>query len=446
MNFSPTSARVFSVQELNRTVRTLIESDMGIVTLEGEISNFTRPASGHWYLTLKDQHAQIRAAMFKMANRRVAFKPEAGMQVQVRGKVSLYEPRGDYQFIIDFMEEAGAGALQRAFEQLRTKLEAEGLFAAARKTIKPDRISRIGVMTSATGAALQDVLSVIGRRNPLVEVIVYPVPVQGLEAAPAMRAMLDTIESKAEIDALIICRGGGSIEDLFAFNDETLARKIAELPIYTVSGVGHETDFTICDWVADYRAPTPSAAAEWVSNLLSDRLQWLDRLERQLRQQTLSKLQQLALRTDHLEQRLHPQSPQQKLKNGHAQLQSLRQRLALSYQHTLKAHTASLSAQSFRLNAQNPALKLPQLRRQIDLAASSLHRSQIAALNNKQQSLANIAAQLNQLSPLATLSRGFAAVSSEGKTIERAADLSDQQAIQIRFQDGTVDALVSKRD
>src|ERR1700747_477577 len=274
----PTPTRdVYSVSRLNREVRVLLERGLGVLWVEGELSNLSQPPSGHWYFSLKDRDAQLRCAMYRLRNSLVGFTPRAGMQVLVRGRISLYEPRGEFQLIIEHLEEGGVGALRREFERLKNRLAAEGLFAPERKRALPRCPRRIGVITSPSGAALHDILKILARRFPPAAVLIYPAPVQGAAAVPALVAALATAGARAECDVLILARGGGSLEDLWAFNDERLARAIAASPLPVVSAVGHEIDFTIADFVADVRAPTPSAAAEVV---VPDRAAWLESLRR----------------------------------------------------------------------------------------------------------------------------------------------------------------------
>jgi len=256
---------VYTVSRLNQTARQLLEQGLPRIWLEGELSNLSRPSSGHLYFTLKDSRAQIRGAMFRNRNQLLRFRPQEGMQMLVRCRISLYEPRGDYQLIAESMEEAGDGALQRAFEELKRKLDLEGLLRAEHKQPLPLLPRRIGVVTSPSGAAIRDVLSVLKRRFPAIPVMVYPVPVQGKEAGREIAAMLHRAGERRECDVLILTRGGGSLEDLWAFNEEVVARAIHDCPVPVISAVGHEVDFTIADFVADQRAPTPSAAAELAS-------------------------------------------------------------------------------------------------------------------------------------------------------------------------------------
>src|ERR1700761_9621168 len=256
---------VYTVSRLNREVRILIERGLGVIWVEGELSHLSAPSSGHWYFSLKDREAQLRCAMFRQRNMTVGFTPKAGQQVLARGRVSLYEPRGEYQFIIEHLEEAGVGALKREFERLKAKLAAEGLFALERKRSLPRFPRRIGVVTSPTGAAVRDILHILSRRFPPAAVLIYPTPVQGEAAVAALVAAIELASARRECDVLVIARGGGSIEDLWAFNDERVARAIHASAIPIVSGVGHEVDFTIADFVADKNTPTPPRAAGRVS-------------------------------------------------------------------------------------------------------------------------------------------------------------------------------------
>ena len=263
---------VFSVSALNRDARRIIESNFGVIWVEGEISNLARPSSGHMYWSLKDDNAQVRCAMFRQANRSLTFAPKNGLQVLARARVSLYETRGEFQLIVDFLEEAGEGLLRRRFEELKRKLAAEGLFETERKQQLPALPRRIGVVTSPSGAAVRDILSVLRRRFPWVQVVIYPTLVQGATAAYEIAQTLELADSRGDCDLLILARGGGSLEDLWSFNEEIVARAIAALDTPLISGVGHEIDFTIADFVADVRAPTPSGAAEIA---VPDQAEWL---------------------------------------------------------------------------------------------------------------------------------------------------------------------------
>ena len=352
------NSNIFTVTQLNYSVRHLLEVELGQVWLTGEISNFSQPVSGHWYLTLKDENAQVRCAMFKMKNLRVNFRPQNGMQVLVRASVSLYEPRGDYQLIIESMQMAGDGLLQQQFEGLKMKLAAQGLFAQEHKKPIPKFVKRVGIITSPSGAALQDILHILNRRDPSLQVVIYPTLVQGKEATQDIIDTIRLANQRKECDVLIVGRGGGSLEDLWCFNEEAVAYAIyqSELPI--ISAVGHETDVTIADFVADLRAPTPSAAAELVSrdqqeivrqlqhhlnmvNLAFDRL-WAEKLSR----------------FQHLNLRLNAQSPAKQLELLHFKLTQIFDRLQGRLGQSLKLKEQKIAQLFLRVQAKHPRLQL----------------------------------------------------------------------------------------
>ena len=352
------TSNIFTVTQLNYSVRHLLEVELGQVWLTGEISNFSQPVSGHWYLTLKDENAQVRCAMFKMKNLRVNFRPQNGMQVLVRASVSLYEPRGDYQLIIESMQMAGDGLLQQQFEGLKMKLAAQGLFAQEHKKPIPKFVKRVGIITSPSGAALQDILHILNRRDPSLQVVIYPTLVQGKEATQDIIDTIRLANQRKECDVLIVGRGGGSLEDLWCFNEEMVAYAIyqSELPI--ISAVGHETDVTIADFVADLRAPTPSAAAELVSrdqqeivrqlqhhlnmvNLAFDRL-WAEKLSR----------------FQHLNLRLNAQSPAKQLELLHFKLTQIFDRLQGRLEQSLKLKEQKIAQLFLRVQAKHPSRQL----------------------------------------------------------------------------------------
>jgi exodeoxyribonuclease VII large subunit len=371
---------VLSVSSLNRLARGLLEDCFPAVSVEGEISNLSVPGSGHWYFTLKDDSAQIRCAMFRNRNMSVRFKPANGMQVVVRGKLSLYEGRGDYQLILDNMQDAGAGALQRAFEELKHKLAGEGLFDAARKKNLPARCQHVGVITSPTGAVIRDIISVFTRRYPAMQVTVFPVLVQGSDAPAAIIKALQTAQDRQQelqLDVLVLARGGGSLEDLQAFNDEAVARAIAKCTLPVVSAVGHETDVSIADFVSDVRAPTPSAAAE----LLSPDQQII----KQLLVSQHQKLVRLILRE--LEQR-------------HQRLDWLRRQL------------------------QHPGRRLQEQAQTLDQLDERLRRAMQRFVQLKRNNLQMLARNLENISPLQTLQRGYSITRTEqGNVITKAASV-----------------------
>lgn len=360
---------IYSVARLNAEARLLLESGLPSLWVEGEISNFACPASGHWYFTLKDRDAQIRCAMFRARNSQVGFRPRDGQQMLVRGRVSLYEPRGDYQLIAEAMEDAGEGALRREFEKLKAKLQAEGLFDAALKRPLPSMPRRIAVVTSHTGAAVRDVLHILARRFPPAEVLVFATPVQGAAATPAIVAALDAASARGDCDVIILARGGGSIEDLWCFNDERVARAIRRSTIPVVTGIGHEIDFTIADFAADVRAPTPSGAAELV---VPDR-------------GTL-----LAI-----------------LKGVASRVQQAMQR---QLRHALQRHEQLMA----RLQRAHPGSRLQQQVQRLDELDLRLRRAWESQRTRMAQRLQLAQRHLDAISPLATLQRGYAIVTGPG--------------------------------
>ena len=352
------SSNIFTVTQLNYSVRHLLEVELGQVWLTGEISNFSQPVSGHWYLTLKDENAQVRCAMFKMKNLRVNFRPQNGMQVLVRASVSLYEPRGDYQLIIESMQMAGDGLLQQQFDGLKMKLAAQGLFAQEHKKPIPKFVKRVGIITSPSGAALQDILHILNRRDPSLQIVIYPTLVQGKEATQDIIDTIRLANQRKECDVLIVGRGGGSLEDLWCFNEEMVAYAIyqSELPI--ISAVGHETDVTIADFVADLRAPTPSAAAELVSSdqqemvrLLQHHLNIVNLAFDRLWTEKLSRFQ-------HLNLRLNAQSPSKQLELLHFKLTQIFDLLQGRLGQSLKLKEQKIAQLFLRVQAKHPSRQL----------------------------------------------------------------------------------------
>jgi exodeoxyribonuclease VII large subunit len=441
---SASSRRILSVSELNRAARGLLEGGFPVLWVEGEISNLAQPASGHLYFSLKDAQAQVRCALFRNRGQLLRFKPANGMKVLVRGRVSLYEPRGDYQFLVDSMEDAGHGALQRAFEELKERLAKEGLFDAALKRALPQIPRSIGVITSPSGAALRDILSVIRRRYPLARVILYPVPVQGEGAAGKIAAMIGVASRRAECDVLILARGGGSLEDLWAFNEEPVARAIRASTIPLVSGVGHEIDFTIADFAADLRAPTPTGAAELVT---PDQEDWLHLLRRQTARLELAELrllQDLRRRLDWCGERLGQLHPGRVLRDRSQRLDELQLRLTRSTQSRLRHERARFAALHAALREHSP---LQRLRRASDRLISLDARLRAAARTQMSHSgnrLALSMRALDAVSPLATLNRGYAIVSdaATGKTLSHVSAAKPGQAIRARLADGSLTAEV----
>jgi len=439
-------ATAITVSQLNRQVKTLLEQGIARLWIEGEISNLTRPASGHLYFRLKDESAQIAAAFFRNRQRGPTHWLKNGDHVLAYGQVSLYEARGDYQLIVEALEAAGEGVLQRRYEALKKKLAAEGLFDEARKRPLPDLPRRIGIITSPSGAAIRDVLTVLRRRFPAIPVIVYPSSVQG-DAAPAeLIAALQTATRRNECDVLILTRGGGSLEDLWAFNDEQLARALVESPIPVVSAVGHEVDFTIADFVADLRAPTPSGAAEIV---VPDRAEWLRsvdavaiRIGRQVRRTLDNKAQAL----DWLNRRLLAGSPAARVARQQDKLGEVRGRMAAAMRARLHARASrSLTLRSALLQA-SPAMRVQRALHRVSELRQRLAAAGRRRLADADRRLRVAARALDAVSPLATLDRGYAIVTSvaTGRVLTRARDVRAGDEVRARLADGELLATVKK--
>lgn len=430
---------ILTVTQLNYSVRHLLEAELGQIWLSGEISNFSRPVSGHWYLTLKDENAQVRAAMFRMKNQQVNFQPQNGMQVLVRANVSLYEPRGDYQIIIESMQPAGDGLLQQQFEQLKAKLAAQGLFAQERKKPIPPFAKRVGIITSSSGAALQDILNILQRRDPGLSVIIYPTMVQGKEAKQDIVDTIELANRRNECDVLIVGRGGGSLEDLWCFNEEAVAHAIfcSRLPI--ISAVGHETDVTIADFVADLRAPTPSAAAELVSR---DQEELLRQLQYRFDKVSLAFDRLWSEKNAYLERlilRLNAQHPARQLQMRQQQLKQWEFRLHQQIEQILlrKRQKWKMLAQRFERNP------LPHsLREKMQIYARLSQRLNFAAekkLSKEQQRFLAICTQIDGLSPLKILSRGYSVTQNyQGEIITQSERLEIGEQITTRLAKGIV--------
>jgi exodeoxyribonuclease VII large subunit len=434
---------VYTVSRLNREVRVLLERGFGTLWIEAEISNFARPSSGHWYFSLKDPGAQVRCAMFRQRNILCPFTARDGQKVLVRARIGLYEPRGEYQLIVDHMEDAGRGALQRQFDELRAKLAAEGLFAAERKRPLPGLPSRIGIVTSPTGAAVRDILHVLARRFPAVPVRIYPVPVQGAQAADEIIAALESAAARNDCDLLILARGGGSLEDLWAFNDERLARAIVASPIPIITGIGHEVDFTIADFAADVRAPTPSAAAELA---VPDAAEWLDAFVRQgtrLGRWARHRIERHRERLRWLIGRAALVSPSAKLTQQAQRLDELEQCLSREVRRRIHAHRERLRWVMGRAALVNPAARLAQQAARLDIARQRLERAWRHGLQRNRERLRPLLRTLNAVSPLATLERGYAIVSTEeGRIVRDAAEAPPGTLIEARLGIGRIRARV----
>lgn len=433
------SDNIYSVSQLNSAARQMLEGNFSQIWLTGEISNFTQPVSGHWYLTLKDENAQVRCAMFRMKNLRVAFRPQNGMQVLVRANVSLYEPRGDYQLIIDSMLPAGEGLLQQQFEALKMKLAAEGLFAQNLKKNLPHFSKAVGIITSSTGAALQDILHILARRDPSLKVVIYPTAVQGKEATAEIVQMIELANVRQEVDVLIVGRGGGSLEDLWCFNEEEVARAIFRSTLPIISAVGHETDVTIADFVADLRAPTPSAAAELVSRNQDELLQQLRHQQQRLDMAFDRLFTRKSQRLKQLTLRLHNQHPQNQLRAQQAKNEQLAHRLQLAMLRQFENTQQKFTALSVRLK-QNPLpYRIQRHQQHLEQLQVRLNFCVNRQVTERQNKLATLCGKLDGLSPLKVLARGYSiAENPQGKAIVSVKDVNQGDFITTQVADGKI--------
>lgn len=436
--------QVLTVSQLNREARAVLEGHFPLLWVEGEISNFARPASGHLYFSLKDEHAQVRCAMFRMRNLHLRFEPRNGMHVVARVRVSMFEPRGEFQLIVEHMEEAGDGVLRRAFEVLKARLQAEGLFDTARKRPLPRVPRTVGVITSPTGAAIRDVLTILRRRCPAIQVIVYPVPVQGTGAAQKIAAAIQRAGERGECDVLIVGRGGGSLEDLWAFNEEVVARAIHASPIPVVSAVGHEIDFTIADFVADVRAPTPSAAAELVSPDSAEQMKRLARLEARLRRGMQAVIARKRQALTWVDKRLkHPGRRLQELAQRVDELQARLLRAQRRWSRHAEARLAMLTARLAQHTPLHRVLRMADrhqnLTRRLCAAMGHVHAQ-------RQHDLQVNVRALHAVSPLATLGRGYAIVQREsGAVVRKPEDVSIGERVRARLGRGGIYVRVEEK-
>ncbi len=444
MQIPPAPPReVYSVSALASTLRTLLEVELPLLWVEGEISGLSRPGSGHLYFTLKDVDAQLRCAMFRQRNMHLRFRPENGQRVRARVRVTLYQPRGDLQLIAEHMEPVGDGELMRAFLELKGRLQAEGLFDAERKIPLPLPIRRVGLITSPSGAVLHDIRRVLARRDPGIAIVIYPVPVQGAEAPARIAAALALAGARQEVDLLVVARGGGSLEDLQAFNDERVARAIATCPLPVVSAVGHETDTTIADFVADLRAPTPSAAAEQISQDQGERRRTLQGLERRLAQGLQTRLGRQRRHLDELERRLQRAHPGRRLEQHAQRLDELGLRLLRQQRRLLDAARQRLEQLEARLARLAPGPRLQQQRQRLDTLEQRLVRGLQGRLAQAERRLAHASHTLQTVSPLATVARGYAIVTdAEGAVVRHANDLNANDPIDVRLAHGRLRARV----
>ncbi len=435
---------IISVTRLNRLARQVLESEIGQVWVSGELSNFVAAASGHWYFTLKDSKAQIKSAMFKGANRSIKFTPKAGDKVIVRGSLSLYEARGDYQLIAEHMEPEGLGQLKQAYEALKAKLSAEGLFAMDAKRALPESVKRLGVVTSATGAAIHDILHVLKRRNPSIEIIIYPSLVQGDTAAKSIADQIKIANKRNEVDLLIVGRGGGSLEDLWAFNEEIVAYAISESKLPIVSAVGHEVDVTIADYVADMRAPTPSAAAELISTDKSQLEKHIQQQQHRLTQVFQQHLKRIDYKLQLVQSRLSNVHPAVQIRQASQHSDSLTMRLSQSIVAKLKGEQNRNDKLTLRLQHVSPSNAIKEKQQQLQKVSEKLNSIQQRQLSDKRYQLQRIADILNSVSPLSTLSRGYSIAFKNDKVVRSVAQLAKGDVIETRVSDGSVIAKIQE--
>ena len=435
----PFARNVYTVSRLNLGARDILEDAFATVWVEGEISNLARPRSGHVYFTLKDERCQVRCAMFRMHNRSLSFSPEDGMQVLAHARVSLYAERGEFQLIVQYMEEAGAGALRRAFDALKNRLGAEGLFDEAHKRSLPTLPRRIGIVTSPTGAAVRDVLSVLGRRFPAVPVMLYPVPVQGTGAGEAIARMLDTACQRGECDVLILARGGGSLEDLWAFNEEVVARAIHRASIPIVTGVGHEVDFTIADLASDLRAPTPSVAAE---SVVPDAAEWAARYhEIETRLSSMMRRAVTARRSDvrMLARRLV--HPRRRLFDHSQRLDAITMRLSRAANAGVRGQRARIATLAAKLERHSPERITRLYRTRCEALERRLRLAVRGALTRLRSRTSELERALGAFGPQATLERGYSILLRAGGSgvVRSAGDVRAGERLHARLAHGALD-------
>ena len=436
--FAPSS---ISVSELNALAKALLEDHLAGLWIAGEVSNLTRAASGHYYFSLKDSRAQVRCAMFKGAAARLSKPLKEGDHIEVAGKISIYEARGEFQITVNEVRLKGLGQLYEAYERLKAQLQAEGAFAAERKKPLPTRPQCIGIVTSLAAAALRDVVTTLNRRAPEIPVIVYPTPVQGTGSELQIAQAIKTASQRAECDVLIVCRGGGSIEDLWAFNEEPVVRAIEACAIPVVSGVGHETDFTLADFVADVRAPTPTGAAELVSPNRQESLHRLAQAQGRLKTVLEQRYFDASQKLDWLARQIR--HPRQKLDEQRTYIHKLAQTLSYSMTQNVRAHTARFERQTQALQHFRPDISV--YRQDIDRFQTTLSHAFRQLLAQRRQSLTAQTALLEAVSPQQILERGFSVVkNTRGQVIRNADVLKQGQKLHITFADGETDVRVTK--
>ncbi|SFC76068.1 exodeoxyribonuclease VII large subunit [Pseudoalteromonas denitrificans] len=430
--------QVYTVSKLNKDIRFLLERNFATLTLNGEISNFVAPASGHWYFTLKDDNAQIRAAMWRGNNRSSNFKPKNGDQVLVRARISLYEPRGDYQLIIEKIDPAGQGLLKQEFEALQQKLAAQGLFSAIDKQTLPAAINKVGVITSATGAAFRDILTVLKRRAPQLEVILYPAQVQGALAHQQLIDKISIANQRDEVDVIILGRGGGSLEDLWCFNNEQLAHAIFDSDIPIVSAVGHEIDTTISDFVADVRAATPSAAAELISPDSSHINSQINELKNRLNRAFILYLTKQKHYQNDLSQTLKQHHPEHKLHQQIQKLDELSMRLNHALHSQLIQSRQKLNYLTPKLQQYSPENKMNQMSMHLTQLKARLNNLMSKQLEDNKNQLAIQAAKLNSISPLTVLARGYSISNSKNGIVTSRNQIKIGEELVTQLADGKI--------
>ncbi len=440
----PKPPQVYTVSQLNQQVKQLLEDCFPEIWVEGEVSNVSKPASGHCYFSLKDQDAHVRCALFRTRRQLLDYEPADGNHVLVRARVTLYQARGDFQLVIQHIEDAGEGILRRAFEALKRKLEQQGLFDPQHKQALPSFPTRVGIITSPSGAALRDILSTFRRRCPAVPVLIYPSSVQGAVAASEIAAAVHLAGKRKECDVLILARGGGSLEDLWPFNEKSVAKAIFDCPIPIVSGVGHETDFTIADFVADHRAATPSAAAELISPDATELTKTVIRLGKNLTRQMQRRLEQTSQHLDWLAKRIvHPRL---RLINARQRLSGLGRRLPATMHHHGQQRQGALVRMVARLSQKNPAVQVRIFRTRADTWPARMSRAVYLHLERRRHRLSQAAGRLHGVSPLATLKRGYALVTDadSGQVITESRRLKLRDRVHVRLARGQLECIIDE--
>ncbi|CAA6808332.1 MAG: Exodeoxyribonuclease VII large subunit (EC [uncultured Thiotrichaceae bacterium] len=436
---------ILKVSELNAEVSLLLKTGFPLLWVEGEISNLAQPSSGHIYFSLKDAKAQVRCAMFRNRRMSMAIRPKNGLKVLARVKVGLYEPRGEYQLIVEDMEDAGIGQLQKDFEALKKKLAAKGMFDDIHKKPIPPIPQRIGIITSPSGAAVRDIINVLKRRAPHIPILIYPVSVQGENSAPEIIKAIQRADSEQKCDVLLLTRGGGSIEDLWSFNEEAVAEAMYQCETPIVSGVGHEIDFTIADFVSDQRAPTPSAAAELISPERAQQLQqlrqWRNRLITQFENVTRQQKQQLKT----LQQRLSIQSPDNQLRNQAQRVDELELRMHRAILQKEQQHTATLKQLKLRLINQSPAQRIQLQQSQLSSLKKRFKNAIEQQMNRRTDRMNRSVGTLNTISPLATLQRGYSISRYNNHVVRSIKEVKKDDNISVLVGDGELDCCVLKK-